>query len=434
MVARNYQHHLLQVRYADALLGQVLDRMRTVGLYDDALLVVTADHGVTFRPGFPFRRPRAESFVDLVSVPLFIKLPNQQTGTIFASNVETIDIVPTLAAGLGIRLPWEADGVDAFDGSVDARADKSLFFDDPLQRMTGPGDLSAAIHEVVTRKYEWLGDPDGFHGPKVGRHQGLLGRRVDEFEVVVSEDVQVMVDLPASFADVDRESDFIPSHVSGVVRPPDGAIEIRSPAFIGVAVNGVLAGVTRPYDFPVKGRQYAWEVIIDPELVTDGSNTLEVFSIEETATAAVVLARAYRSEKGELEANLVQEGAEALWNVKASGFHRTEWLRDQLFRWTEEQASLVVPVDQDTPPSRLSMEVLMTGPLTKKVQMFIDDCTLFEGQIRGRRNLTFPLSGCSLGSEMVEIRLQTETHQPSSNDTRELGLAVHAIELHYEEP
>ena len=76
----------------------------------------------------------------------------------------------------------------------------------------------------------------------------------------------------------------------------------------------------------------------------------------------------------------------------------------------------------------------MTGPITKKVQMFIDDCTLFEGQIRGRRHLTFPLSGCSLGSEMVEIRLQTETHQPSSNDTRELGLAVHAIELHYEEP
>ena len=433
-VARNYQRHLLQVRYADTLLGQVLDRMRTVGLYDDALLVVTADHGVTFRPGFPFRRPRAESFVDLVSVPLFIKVPNQQTGTVFASNVETIDIVPTLAARLGIRLPWEADGVDAFDGSVDARADKSLFFDDPLQRMTGPGDLGAAIHEVVARKYEWLGEPDGFHGPKVGRHQELLGRRVDEFEVVVSEDVQATVNFPAIFTDVDRESDFIPSHVSGVVRSLDGAIEIKVATPIGVAVNGILAGVTQPYDFPVKGRQYAWEVIIDPELMTDGSNTLEVFTIEETGTAAVVLARAYRSEMGELDANLIQEGAEVLWNVKASGFYRTEWVGDQLFRWTEEQASLVVPVDQDTPPSDLSMEVLMTGPLTKKVRIFIDECTLFEGQFRGHQNLTFPLSGCSLGSEMVEIRLETETHQPRNNDARELGLAVHAIWLHYEGP
>ena len=434
-VARNYQRHLLQVRYVDTLLGQVLDRMRTVGLYDDALLVVTADHGATFRPGFPFRRPRAESFVDIVSVPLFIKVPNQQTGTVFASNVETIDIVPTLAARLGIRLPWEADGVDAFDGSVDARADKSLFFDDPLQRMTGPGDLSAAIHEVVARKYEWLGDPDGFHGPTVGRHQELLGRRVDEFEVVMSEDFDAAVNLPASFADVDRASDFIPMHVSGAVRSLDNAIEIGTP--IGVAVNGVLAGVTQPYDFPVGGRQYAWEVIIDPQLVTDGSNTLEVFTIEETGTGAVVLARAYSSGMSELDANLILEGAEMLWNVKASGFYRTEWAGDQLFRWTEEQASLVVPVDQDRPPSNLSMEVLFTGPFTKKVRIVIDECTLFEDQFRGHQNLLFPLSGCSLGSEMVEIRLETETHQPSSNgshDARELGLAVHAIELHYEGP
>ena len=137
---------------------------------------------------------------------------------------------------------------------------------------------------------------------------------------------------------------------------------------------------------------------------------------------------------GELDANLIQEGAEVLWNVKASGFYRTEWVGDQLFRWTEEQASLVVPVDQDTPPSDLSMEVLMTGPLTKKVRIFIDECTLFEGQFRGHQNLTFPLSGCSLGSEMVEIRLETETHQPRNNDARELGLAVHAIWLHYEGP
>jgi hypothetical protein len=430
-VARNYQRHLLQVRYADALLGQILDRMRTVGLYDNALLVVTADHGVTFRPGFPFRRPRAESFVDLVSVPLFIKLPNQQAGTVFASNVETIDIVPTLATLIGAKLPWKADGIDAFDGGIDARADKTLFFDNPLQRMVGPGDLGPAIHDVVARKYEWFGEPDGFHGPKVGRHQELLGRRVEEFEVVVSEDVQATVNFPAIFANVDRGSDFIPSHVRGAVKRLDGAIEINPATLIGVAVNGVLAGVTQTYDFPVSGRQHAWDVIVDPQLIIDGANTVEVFTIEETETAAVVLARVYRSGMDVLAANLIQEGAEVLWNVTASGFYRTEWAGDQPFRWTEEQASLVIPVDQDARPSDLAVKVLMTGPPTKNVRVSVNECTLFEGQFRGRWNRTFPLSGCSLGSEMVEIKLETETHQPSSNDTRELGLAVHSIELRY---
>ena len=169
--------------------------------------------------------------------------------------------------------------------------------------------------------------------------------------------------------------------------------------------------------------------------MADGSNTLEVFTIEETGTGAVVLARAYSSGMGYVENNLIIEGAEMLRNIKASGFHETEWAGDQLFRWTEEHASLVVPVAQDRPPSNLSMEVLFTGPVTKKVRIVIDECTLFEDQFRGHQNLTFPLSGCSLGSEIVEIRLETETHQPSSNgshDARELGIAVHAVELHYE--
>ncbi len=428
MVARNYQHHLLQVRYADALLGQVLDRMRTVGLYDDALLVVTADHGVTFRPGFPFRTPRNESFVDLVSVPLFIKMPGQQGGKIFASNVETIDVVPTLATLLGTRLPWEADGVDAFDGDIDAREDKTLFFDNPLRRMAGPDDLGPAIHDVVVRKYEWFEDPDGFQSPKFGHHRELLGRRVDEFEVVVSEDVQITVDFPTIFADVDRGSDFIPSHVSGAVRRLDGA-ESTTP--IGVAVNGVLAGITQTYAFPVNRRQHVWEVIIDPQLFTDGSNTLEVFTINETGVGSIVLARAYISGTGGLDANLIQEGAEVLWNVTVTGFYRTEWSGIQPFRWTEEQAKLVIPVDQDVSPSELVVKVLMTGGLPKNVRISVNECTLFEGQFSGRWDRTFPLSGCSLGPDTVEVRLETETHQPSSNDTRALGLAVHAIELRH---
>ena len=258
----------------------------------------------------------------------------------------------------------------------------------------------------------------------------LLGRRVDEFEVVVSEDVQATVNFPAIFADVDRGSDFIPSHVSGAVRRLDGAIDIDSATPIGVAVNGVLAGITQTYDFPVNGRQHAWDVIIDPQLIIDGANTVEVFTIDETETAAVVLARVYRSGMDALDANLIQEGAEVLWNVTASGFYRTEWAGDQPFRWTEEQASLVVPVDQGAPPSELVVKVLMTGPPTKNVRVSVNECNLFEGQFRGRWNRTFPLSGCSLGSDTVEVRLETETHQPSSNDTRELGLAVHAIELH----
>ena len=49
------QRFFLQLGYADHALGLVLDRLRATRLYDRALIVVTADHGVSFRPGTPRR-------------------------------------------------------------------------------------------------------------------------------------------------------------------------------------------------------------------------------------------------------------------------------------------------------------------------------------------------------------------------------------------
>ena len=46
---QGFQRHLLQTEYTDKLLGDLLGRMRKAGLYDRALLVVLADHGVSFK-------------------------------------------------------------------------------------------------------------------------------------------------------------------------------------------------------------------------------------------------------------------------------------------------------------------------------------------------------------------------------------------------
>ena len=81
-IALNYQRHLLQVGYVDTILGDIVARLRQTGIWDDALLVVTADHGASFRPGYPFRRPRDDSFADIASVPLLIKRPGQQAGSV----------------------------------------------------------------------------------------------------------------------------------------------------------------------------------------------------------------------------------------------------------------------------------------------------------------------------------------------------------------
>src|SRR5215217_7349948 len=52
LLEQAYQRHLLQARYTDALLGALLDRLRDKGIYDRALVVITADNGESFlKPG-----------------------------------------------------------------------------------------------------------------------------------------------------------------------------------------------------------------------------------------------------------------------------------------------------------------------------------------------------------------------------------------------
>ncbi len=51
LVDQALQHHLLQVGYVDTLVGALLRRLKAVGLYDRALVVVVADHGISFEPG-----------------------------------------------------------------------------------------------------------------------------------------------------------------------------------------------------------------------------------------------------------------------------------------------------------------------------------------------------------------------------------------------
>lgn len=109
-VDQYWQRHLLQLAYADRVLGRLVAHLRETGLYDKALLVVTADHGISFRAGEK-RRPLSEpNLQDIAYVPLFVKLPHQQRGRVDRAPARTLDIVPTIAAATGVRIPWSVDG------------------------------------------------------------------------------------------------------------------------------------------------------------------------------------------------------------------------------------------------------------------------------------------------------------------------------------
>ena len=103
-IERNEFRYRLQVGFVDRFVGRLLDRLVETNVLDKCLLIVTADHGVSFRPGHSRRVPDADNLADIASVPLFIKLPGQKRGRIDDRNVESVDIFPTIAESLGIEL------------------------------------------------------------------------------------------------------------------------------------------------------------------------------------------------------------------------------------------------------------------------------------------------------------------------------------------
>ena len=76
LTQHNQQRLQLQTAYADRQLGNLFKRMVANGSFDQALIVVVADHGFAFEVGVKDRRTVTRRNIDEIApVPLFVKAP-----------------------------------------------------------------------------------------------------------------------------------------------------------------------------------------------------------------------------------------------------------------------------------------------------------------------------------------------------------------------
>ena len=87
-----------------------------------------------------------------------------------------------------------------------------------------------------------------------------------------------------------------------------------------------------------------------------------------------------------------------------------------------------MPIDRETPPAALDMDVVMTGP-TKWLRIEADGCVLFDDTISGHWAESFALDSCRLTPPSLEILLASDTNVPDTSDNRTLGVGVAAVEL-----
>jgi hypothetical protein len=273
LVLQGYQRHLLQVGYVDTLIGRLLDRLRTEGLYEEALIVVVADHGASFVAGSNRRVIDHQNVADIANVPLFVKYPRQVRGHIDTRPARTIDVLPTVAGVLGIGVPWSVDGTSlrtrlpARTTVVVGRAHGS-----PLR--SGITSIERRTRITATRKEAafGVGWPSLF---RIGTNRGLLGLRVRH--APTASETRVAIRDEALLARVRMEAHYLPVRVSGWV--DTGSIAPGTE--LAIAVNGEIWALTRPFD--VDGVQ-RFSALVPEASLREGFNRVEVFSI--TAGAA----------------------------------------------------------------------------------------------------------------------------------------------------
>jgi tetratricopeptide (TPR) repeat protein len=95
---------------ADATVGKILDTLRAKKLFDEAIVIVVADHGESL--GAHGEDTHGIFLYDeSIHVPLLLKLPqNQLAGKRVSARVRTLDIAPTALEAAGIPVPSQMQG------------------------------------------------------------------------------------------------------------------------------------------------------------------------------------------------------------------------------------------------------------------------------------------------------------------------------------
>ena len=280
------QRHLLQTGFVDNLLGRLRDRLAHTGLTDRALLIVTSDHGESFRPGSSSRDVDRRNAGDILPVPLFVKLPGQHEGTVSDRNVETIDILPTIIEVLGGEVPAAMDGRSVFDAGARDREWKVVYArrsrDGPWRRvrLQFPNALPSRADTVrwIFATFDFVSNPDPLFA--ISPHGDLVGRPVAALPIAEPSTLAARLTRPSLYDDVEPAPEIVPAHVAGELEGP--AISDQ-PLVLAVAVNGVIHAVTHSYDHLEGTARFS--AMVPERAFRPGRNLLEIFALQESPLA-----------------------------------------------------------------------------------------------------------------------------------------------------
>jgi hypothetical protein len=427
VVEQSQQRFLLQVGHVDGLVGRVMARLEELGLFDDALIIVTSDHGNSFRVGESRRGISQTNAGDIVNVPLIVKRPHQARGVVDERAVSIIDVMPSIGDEVGLEREVDFDGQSVF-------ADDYRVADEVVIRGDG-GVMSFHVSEVLADRDESLarrlslfgsGDTDGLYG--FGEYGELVGRSPRERVQGADPTIEVMLAGAHRFEDVDPSASMIPGNLYGIVQALEP--EAGEPT-IAVSLNGRIEAVTRAYREEPDSELRNWGVLAPEDAFRPGENRVEFWQVRGPGDAPVLVPLDRTSTPASYLG--INVGARPVTGVSESGFWPHSRWGSRVVRWTRGEASLVVPIGDERPVA-VQIGLQNAGPNGAQLRLKANGRVIFEGPVRGEWEQVLPLGDVPMETGVIEIEIESSTFVPSeltpgSKDSRRLGVAVEAVVL-----
>ena len=265
----NLAREMLQLSYADKLLGDVLTKLRAEKMLDKTLLVVTADHGEGFVAGEQARTMDPVTAPDLGWIPMFLKMPGQVVGKLDERNWTHVDLVATLADALHVKLPQVLDGQSAL--KAPRTNDDKYWFNTPGKKIAIV-DPEGAYAKVIQGYGGVLGNatsPADLY--KLGPRPDLLGKPVSSLKVAGPSSLSLSLNsadtgVAKAVTSTSRVPTLIWGHLNGKVG-----------GTVAIVINGVIGAVVPTY--ADNGAPLSIEALVPPSLWHNGSNTIDAYMV-----------------------------------------------------------------------------------------------------------------------------------------------------------
>jgi hypothetical protein len=265
--AATWQRHYIQTGYADTLTSLLINDLKKKGLWKKAMVVVTADHGISFDPKNYRRIAYKGNFGGVANPPLFIKYPGQTTGKVSDVHTHDIDILPTIAQVLHVDLPFKPEGrpisQDTNGGPVTILNGLKTTVSEPLS------EVLKERAQVLDRARAWLGTGTATGLFDLGPRPDLIGSPAPAGSGGSAGSVTFEGDINGvKKGDPTRKDPvFLAGNVSG---PKPGSL-------FAISVNGRIAATGRTFLF--MGKQW-YGAVVSPSYLQNGHNEMRVYLIQ----------------------------------------------------------------------------------------------------------------------------------------------------------